>query len=148
MKVRLFGLFLGFLYVFATRSLLAQYAISGVVVNAQKKVLKESFVFIQPSNKSVRTQKDGRFFFKNLQAGQYELLIDAIGFQSKQFTVEISNKDIDLKISLDSLTLVFEKDILVNSDNYYLNPAVKGVTLLSAKTVQIIDLQKIFIQFS
>ncbi len=119
-----------------------QFAIKGSVSNSDMQLLPGVFVFLQPNNVSTTTLKKGEFKFSNLKNGRYEVLVDAVGFKSQQLTIEIDNNDVELKVSLDSLNIFFEQKVVVNSEDYYLNPAVSGVTLLSAKTIHIIDLKK------
>ena len=122
--------------------LYGQFAVEGRVYNSSQALLPGAFVFLQPSNVSIFTTKNGQYKFNQLNAGTYQILIDAVGFQSKQINIEIVDKNIELNITLDSLNVFFEKKVIVNSEDFYLNPAVQGLTLLSAKTIHIIDLKK------
>jgi Fe(3+) dicitrate transport protein len=122
--------------------LYGQFVVEGRVYNSSQALLPDAFVFLQPSNLSTSTTNNGQYKFNNLNAGTYQVLVDAVGFQSKQINIEIVDKNIELNITLDSLNVFFEKKVIVNSEDFYLNPAVQGVTLLSAKTIHIIDLKK------
>jgi Fe(3+) dicitrate transport protein len=89
------------------------------------------------------TNAKGSYKFKNLKNGIYTLTIDANGFQQKIVKVEIKGNDVIFNLELDSLTITFDKDVVVDGEDYHLNPAISGVTLLSAKTINVIDLEKV-----
>jgi Fe(3+) dicitrate transport protein len=91
----------------------------------------------------VTTNAKGKYTFENLKSGAYTLTIDADGFQQKIAQFEIKNQNVVFNLSLDSLAVTFEKEVVVDEDDYHLNPAISGVTLLSAKTINVIDLEKV-----
>ncbi len=123
--------------------LYSQYSVSGQVENNQKTSISEAFILLSPRDKMATTNAKGKYEIKDLKNGTYTLTIDADGFRQKNVTVEIKDNDVVLNLALDSLAVTFDKDVVVDGDDYYLNPAISGVTLLSAKTINVIDLEKV-----
>jgi len=118
-----------------------QYTISGVVKNIEGASLSDVFILLDPSAQTTTTAASGKYKFKNIPKGTYSLTVDAKGFQTKTVEVVV-DKNATLDIMLDSLHVVFDQEVIVEADDYHLNPALKGVTLFSGKTVQVIDLSK------
>jgi outer membrane receptor for ferrienterochelin and colicins len=87
--------------------LYGQFVVEGRVYNSSQALLPDAFVFLQPSNLSTSTTNNGQYKFNNLNAGTYQVLVDAVGFQSKQINIEIVDKNIELNITLDSLNVFF-----------------------------------------
>lgn len=137
-------LFLVYIYLFLSTVNVgySQYNISGKLTNNQQKPLSEVFLILGPINQTTETNANGQYVFKNLKPGTYSLTIDAVGFQQKNIKIDLIDKDIVQDIALDSLQVVFEKDVVVGGEEYHLNPAISGVTLLSSKTINVIDLKK------
>lgn len=123
--------------------LYSQYTISGQIKNNQKTPISEAFILLSPINEMVTTNVKGDYKFDNLKSGIYTLTIDADGFQQKITQLEIKNQNVILNLNLDSLAVTFEKEVVVDGEDYHLNPAISGVTLLSAKTINVIDLEKV-----
>lgn len=123
--------------------LYSQYSISGQVKNNQKASVPEVFILLSPSDKVTNTNAKGNYIFKDLKSGAYTLTIDADGFQQKVVDLEIKHQNLVLDLTLDSLTVTFGKEVVVDGEDYHLNPAISGVTLLSAKTINVIDLEKV-----
>ena len=120
----------------------AQYRISGTISNISSDALKDIFILLEPTQGTSLTNAKGQYQFKNVPSGTYTLTIDGIGFQQKTLEVIVNNQDVVQDISLDSLSVTFDKDVVVDGEDYHLNPAIRGVTLLSAKTIHVIDLKK------
>lgn len=123
--------------------LYSQFSINGQVKDDQKRSIPEAFILLSPNNQMVTTNGKGIYKFENLKSGTYTLTIDAAGFQQKIAKIEIKNQNVTFDISLDSLVVTFDKEVLVDGEDYHLNPAISGVTLLSAKTINVIDLEKV-----
>ena len=123
-------------------NLFCQFSVNGKIFNSNKVGLTDVFIFLEPDHIAAYSDSKGQFIFNDLKKGSYSLLFDAVGFQSKLIQLEVNSDITSLDITLDSLTVIFEKDIIVNGEEYYLNPAISGVTLLSAKTINVIDLNK------
>ncbi|MFT5645577.1 MAG: Fe(3+) dicitrate transport protein [Aureispira sp.] len=123
--------------------LYSQFSINGQIKNRQKMSISEAFILLSPSAKMATTNAKGSYKFENLKSTTYTLTIDAVGFQPQTVQVEIKNENVVFSVELDSLTVTFDKEVVVNGEDYHLNPAISGVTLLSAKTINVIDLEKV-----
>lgn len=123
--------------------LYSQFSISGQVKDSQEMSISEAFILLSPKNKIATTNAKGNYKFENLESGIYTLTIDAAGFQQQIVQIEVKNQNLVYNLSLDSLVVTFDKDVVVDGDDYHLNPAISGVTLLSAKTINVIDLEKV-----
>lgn len=123
--------------------LYSQYSISGQVKDSQKMTISDAFIVLSPMDKMATTNGRGKYTFENLKSGAYTLTIDADGFYQKTVQLEIKHQNIVFNLSLDSLVVTFEKEVVVDGEDYHLNPAISGVTLLSAKTINVIDLEKV-----
>lgn len=123
--------------------LYSQFSINGQVKNRQKMSISEAFILLSPSDKMATTNAKGNYKIENLKSATYTLTIDAVGFQQQTVQVEIKNEHVVFNVTLDSLAVTFDKDVVVDGGDYHLNPAISGVTLLSAKTINVIDLEKV-----
>ena len=137
-------LFLGVLCFFLCMNHLhSQFNISGQVKGNEKVPISAVFILLSPNNKTATTNAKGNYSFEKLEKGIYTLTLDAEGFQQKIIQVEIKNKNVIFNLILDSLVVTFENEVVVHGEDYHLNPAISGVTLLSAKTINVIDLEKV-----
>ncbi|MCH2023427.1 MAG: TonB-dependent receptor [Saprospiraceae bacterium] len=137
-----------FYLVFSIQSLYSQYSIRGKITNKGENVLSKVFVFLEPSNVSDYSDINGQFEIRNLSSGTYQLNLNAIGFHKKVVELIINDKSVDITIPLDSLRILYDKDVVIDGGDYFLNPAIHGVTLLSAKTIHVIDLKKTLLNSS
>lgn len=126
-----------------TNHLHSQFNISGEVKDNQKMPLSEAFLLLSPSDQITKTNAKGKYSFDNLKKGTYTLTLDADGFQQKVIQVEIKDQNVVFNLALDSLAVTFDREVVVEGEDYYLNPAISGVTLLSAKTINVIDLEQV-----
>ncbi|BDS15339.1 TonB-dependent receptor domain-containing protein [Aureispira anguillae] len=139
--MRLLGAYIFLFFCYANIGY-SQYTIGGKLTNSEQKPLADVFIILAPTNATTTTNAKGQYIFKDIKKGTYVLTIDAVGFQQKSITVELANEDVVVDVGLDSLSVVFEKNVIVDGGEYHLNPAISGVTLLSAKTINVIDLKK------
>ena len=117
--------------------------IQGVVKNEKEQPIDDVFVLLMPDNEVVYTNNKGIFTFNQLSAQSYQLTINAVGYQTQELTIDLRKNITDLTVTLQKLEVNFGKEVLVEEDEYHLNPAISGVTLLSSKTIQVIDLEKV-----
>ncbi len=118
------------------------FIIKGSIEDVKQQPIADAFVLLLPGNEVVYTNKKGEFIFKNLTPQSYQLSINAVGYTAKDLTIELEEEIQTVKIILLPLEINFEQEVLVEEEEYYLNPAISGVTLLSSKTIQVIDLEK------
>ena len=97
--MRLIALLLNFYYlnVFAQ-----QKSIEGIIVDSKTLLpLKEVEIKIKNSEYKFITHINGKFSFLDMEKGVYELIIFKSGFKEIKKTIILSNKNINLKLSLD-----------------------------------------------
>lgn len=137
-------LFLGYIFLFlcGINSVYSQYKLTGQLYDSNQHPLVDVFLILAPTNTTTTTNHKGQYEFTNLPAGTYNLSVDAIGFQQKNSAIKIIDQDVVHNLQLDSLSITFKKDVIVDGGDYHLNPAISGVTLLSSKTINVIDLKK------
>lgn len=119
----------------------AQYNLSGTVNDVQGNPIKGVFVWLEPEHINTSTTATGQYQFKALSAGSYSITFSAIGYQDQTKAITLTDQSLTFDVVLDSLSVTFDQDILVEEDEYHLNPAISGVTLLSSKTLQVVDLE-------
>lgn len=78
----------------------ATYSISGNVVDINKTPLPGVAVYVSGYQIATVTNADGKFTLPKLAAGNYDILVKMIGFESYSKTVEISNQSVNLNIVL------------------------------------------------
>jgi Fe(3+) dicitrate transport protein len=117
--------------------------IQGVVKNEKEQPIDDVFVLLMPDNKVAYTNNKGVFTFDQLSTQPYQLTINAVGYQTQELNIDLQKNITDLTFTLQKLEVDFGKEVLVEEDEYHLNPAISGVTLLSSKTIQVIDLEKV-----
>ncbi len=96
---------LGLLVLFFPLSLVAQYNVTGRVVNKQSGEIVEMAtvrLFSFSGNDSTlvqgaQTDFDGNFHLNGIRTGKYKLHISSIGFKAASQTVEIVDKDVQVK---------------------------------------------------
>ncbi len=84
-KFSLLLLFLQYFAVFA----IAQYPLKGTVKSEDGEVLAGAAVYLKNTFQGTITNSNGEFQFKNLKAGNYELNVSFIGYDSKQLEIVI-----------------------------------------------------------
>lgn len=84
--------------------------LSGTVSNRQGEPISDVNIFIQRINLGTITDKVGRFQLKNIPAGNYDVMLSSVGYQSQQKTVTIKPNENT------SLTIVLEEGELVLAD--------------------------------
>ena len=80
---------------------LAQYTISGEVVNNQGTAIADVEVMLNTSITS--TNKKGKFSFTDIKPGQYQLNIFHEDFDNKFIGVKVTDKDVNIPVTLDSI---------------------------------------------
>ena len=120
----------------------AQLDLQGTVQNKAGQPIAEAFVWLEPTQISTTTNANGRYRFSDLPQGSYVLTFSATGYQNQRLEVVLEQTSGAVSCTLDSLSITFDRDILVEEDAYYLDPAISGVTLLRSKTLQVVDLEE------
>lgn len=101
----------------ATFAQKSEWSISGDVFNAtSKKPLAFASVFISNSSKGTFTDSLGHFFLKGLEAGNYNLVISYVGFESQIYPTGISGKNSKVSIAMADTATKLE-DVVINLKN-------------------------------
>lgn len=83
---------------------LAQHKLSGTVYSRKDgNAIKNCKIILNTGSPTALTNEKGIFVFKNLAAGTYKIQTYAEDFQSSQQEIRLTDKDLDLKIFLDSI---------------------------------------------
>ncbi|UII28829.1 TonB-dependent receptor [Fulvivirga maritima] len=69
---------------------------------------------VRLSNRATATTSEGAFSFKGVTKGKYYIKVTFVGYQSQEKTVEVSDSDVSVDISLTEETLVTE-EVVVSS---------------------------------
>ncbi|MCF8298381.1 MAG: TonB-dependent receptor, partial [Saprospiraceae bacterium] len=91
-------------------NLFSQQSISGKIYNEKtKQAIPNVEVVLKPLNKGSVTNKEGKFFFENIESGNYTIIVSHIGFvkQKKAITIE-KNQNMILDFNL--ISEIFQLD--------------------------------------
>ncbi|CAM3671870.1 TonB-dependent receptor [Sphingobacterium prati] len=77
-----------------------KWKISGTLKNEANKVITNATVYLYPDKYAFKTDTAGRFHFNKLYAGRYELVAQALGYKEFRQFVELTDKNQQLTISL------------------------------------------------
>jgi len=127
-------------------SLLAQYDLSGTVIDASKqKPIADAEVFNKSTNYLLRTDNKGKFTFKNLKDGTYNIVVFVTGYNAYSNTVEISS---DQKITIELQPYSTElNEVVINQKREEvfnlnrLNP-VEGTSIYAGKKSEVVLIDK------
>ena len=93
------------------------WSISGYVFNAAtRKPLPFASVFISNSSKGTYTDSLGHFLLKGLEAGNYNLVVSFVGFETQVYPANISGKNSVVSILMSDTATKLE-DIVINLKN-------------------------------
>lgn len=91
----------------------AQFSLKGNVISQQDNLGVSGANLSLNNSLFAQTSANGNYEFKNLKKGTYTLKVSFVGYQTKQFLVEINgNKDLDIKISESTL---LADEVIVNA---------------------------------
>jgi len=79
-----------------------KWKISGVLKNESNKAIADATVYLYPDKYVFKTDSAGRFHFKQLYAGRYEVLVQALGYQQHRQVVDLEEHNQLLQIALKS----------------------------------------------
>ena len=97
-------------------SSLAQFAVSGRVLNqADKKSIIGASVFLSNATIGTITQTDGSFILSKINPGQYELVISSIGFNTFHKPINLVSSSLDLGNIEVSVKTTVLKDVVIRS---------------------------------
>ena len=90
-------------------------SIAGKLTRADNKnVVPRASVFLSNSSFGTISNDDGNYTLNNVRPGQYTLVVTAIGFEDYTKTVLVTNKPIDLDITL-SVKSIQLRDVVITT---------------------------------
>ena len=93
------------------------FSISGKVTNLNIQPLSQVNIIIVELNKGTTTDQEGMYKFENLSPGQYSLKFSYIGYAKSTSTIEITNHNITLNLTLLPEAVPTE-DVIVTAGKY------------------------------
>lgn len=94
----------------------SQFAIRGVVVDENSKALPGATVFLEPVNKGTITDEAGKFEFRKLDKGRYNIKITFVGYAPISDSIRLDDAAVVYNAQL-SLSPVYLEEVVVK-DNY------------------------------
>ncbi|MFT4972285.1 MAG: vitamin B12 transporter [Paraglaciecola sp.] len=88
------------LFSFLTLPIFAQTTITGVVIGQKKEAIIGANIFLKDTYDGTSSEIDGSFTFKTEETGEQIILITYIGYEEFSKTVNLTNENINLEISL------------------------------------------------
>ncbi|GAA4335321.1 hypothetical protein GCM10023149_43250 [Mucilaginibacter gynuensis] len=112
------------LLIFVSFNVLAQesYSISGTVIDEKREPMPGVTIFISGSQQITATDKDGRFTFSGMKAGNYSLSVKMLGYSAPSQTVVIHDKSVDISFALEVKSIVLNEVKIganKNRERYY-----------------------------
>jgi Fe(3+) dicitrate transport protein len=124
----------------------AQGTISGVVTDLNDNVIQDAEVFLLPSAETFATDKRGKFNIPKHKAGDYQLVIFLLGYETVQQPISINNAAIELKIKLKKLEYdLNEVTVSIEKERQYSIRrlrAVEGTSIFAGKKTEVILLDQ------
>ncbi len=93
--------------------LYSQGDIKGVVVDSQNNTpLQGANVVLKELKRGISTNNEGRFLFENIAAGDYTIQVSFVGYQEEKIKVNVTDKDLAIRIIMNTSLLEMEKVII------------------------------------
>lgn len=127
--------------------LLAQHQVTGTVrCNRSQAPITKASIVLQNTGEIVETNAKGLFRLQQLSSGEYGLTVLADGFSSQSLVFTIDDRDLELNIGMDSLSVsigtVTITDDERNNGLRHLH-AVEGMGIYASKKNEVIDVKHI-----
>jgi len=90
----------------------ATYTISGTVKNTKGEKIQSATVFITGTQKMTMTDADGVFSFKNLIPGNYQVVVNMLGYNSVKQDVTVKNGPETLTLTVDSKEIALKEVVI------------------------------------
>jgi len=98
---------------------MAQYVVSGKVLNlADKNPVGSASIFLSNTTVGTKTGDDGSFVLTNVRAGQYDLVISSIGFETFHKTVMVNGDVVLPAIEILSKSILLKEVKVKPNDNW------------------------------
>lgn len=113
-----------FLSLFFFSSAIAQtkYSISGVVRD-KKETIPGAAIYVSGYKMATVSDNDGKFVLPNLPAGNYDILVQLMGYQPYSKNVIISDKSVEIDVTLTENTTQLKEVVISSNENraYYID---------------------------
>lgn len=134
------------LILFFAQTAKADYSISGVITDDAKKPLKGVEIYLLPQNKTCTTNTEGAFQIKDLEEGEYELIILLDNYETVQKQVRLNNS-IELNIELQKLAVELDAVVVAAEaeKEFRLRKlrAVEGTAIYAGKKTEVVLLSQL-----
>jgi len=88
------------------------YEVTGTVKNAKGEKMPGATVFMAGSEKITSTNSDGDFRFSVVSPGNYQLVINTLGYESLKQSVTVNNKDETVTVTLSEKHIMLDEVII------------------------------------
>jgi outer membrane receptor for ferrienterochelin and colicins len=113
--MKLFGLWVSFLFVWPLCAQQATGGLAGIVVSGQD-TLEAASVILLKTDFATNTDKNGRFEWKDIPAGSYQLRVSFVGYENFQEEIIINpGKPTHIKVSLVQLTASLKETVITGT---------------------------------
>jgi CarboxypepD_reg-like domain len=116
MKIKILLLFIGFSLSYLTAYTQQDYAISGLVRD-DKDVIPGAAIYLSGTKISTISNNDGKFILPKLPAGNYDILIQVIGYLPYSKNIIISDKSIYMDVLLKPNTVTLQEVVIKPDPN-------------------------------
>ena len=135
-----------FLLLFGMPNLLAQWMLSGKVVNQTEQPLTAVEVYLIEKGTLQETAADGSFTFKNLPSGDYKLIVYSYNYAVKEIALTIAGTT-EVKIKLEPLSENLSEVVLWQRRKQLFAlrslKKVEGTALYAGKKTEVIQLNQL-----
>ncbi|MFH6957018.1 TonB-dependent receptor [Flavobacterium aquidurense] len=107
---------------------------SGEVTENSGQTIPYATIIIEKTDLSIISDENGKFIFKNVKSGKHILKISAIGFATQKKHIEVSGKDLNFSLRLESELNVLESvTVMGRTATDKVNKQAYSVTAIDAK---------------
>lgn len=111
----------------------------GRVTNKAQIPLRNAIIIVESKAPTSETDSKGAFKISLTDTGAYNISCTAIGFQTKNLTLDLK-RDTIIHFVMDSIKFDFDSVVLVNDKGFYIHPVVFEQSILASKTIHTIEL--------
>lgn len=110
------------------------FSVSGEITENSGQTIPYATIIIEKTDLSIISDENGKFIFKNVKSGKHILKISAIGFATQKKHIEVSGKDLNFSLRLESELNVLESvTVMGRTATDKVNKQAYSVTAIDAK---------------
>lgn len=103
---------------FSSFNVFAQYSIRGTILSSKdKSPVPQASVFLNNGSNGALSDDSGHFVLRNIQPGNYNLIVSVVGYSLYSIPVTVENHDLKLSDILVSQQATALREVTVRSDN-------------------------------